>query len=36
MTDKNVQKANEKSFFGKNMTLKNLFLSNFNKSLWRI
>ena len=25
MTDINVQKANEKSFFGKNMTFKNLF-----------
>ena len=25
MTDMNVQKANEKSFFGKNMILKNLF-----------
>ena len=25
MTDLNVQKANEKSFFGKNMTFKNLF-----------
>ena len=25
MTDMNVQKANEKSFFGKNMTFKKLF-----------
>ena len=25
MTDMNVQKANEKSFFGKNMTSENLF-----------
>ena len=25
MTDKNVQKANETLFFGKNMTFKNLF-----------
>ena len=25
MTDMNVLKANDKSFFGKNMTLKNLF-----------
>ena len=33
--DYTVQKANEKSFFGKNMTQKTYF-SNFNKSLRRI
>ena len=29
MTNMNVQKANEKSFFGKNMSFKNLFQYNF-------
>ena len=28
MTDMNVQKANEKSLFGKNMTFKNLIYFN--------
>ena len=36
MTDMNVQKANEKSFFDKNMTFKKLISVTFNKSLWRI
>ena len=31
MTDMNVQKANEKSFFGKNMTFKNLISVTFIK-----
>ena len=31
MTDINIQKANENSLFGKNMTFKNLFLSNFKQ-----
>ena len=30
MTDMNVQKANEKSFFGKNMTFK-IYFSNFKQ-----
>ena len=32
MKDMNVQKANEKSFFGKNMTFKNLISVTFIKS----
>ena len=32
----NVQKANEKSFFGKNMTVQKLISVTFNKSLLRI
>ena len=36
MTDMNVQKANEKSFFGKKYDLQKLISVTINKSLWRI